>query len=192
MGTASTFVRTREARGSGEEGLLEHLLHELPDVWLLGSPSPSNVEHLDVVVLNEFEQVSSKLVAQARVDVQAWLPMLLGKEEGPLGASTEPVRKGKDDCPIRIPHVPFSSLEVVGRGSFCQQVLGRDLPVLGLPELWTPPAMGDVVPDSPVQSHAISTGLASGDDFLNHLKRLSTLGRKRSFVIVLTCHAVLV
>jgi hypothetical protein len=36
--------------------------------------------------------------------------------------------------------------------------------------------MGDVVPDSPVQSHAISAGLASGDDFLNHLKRLITLG----------------
>jgi len=102
------------------------------------------------------------------MDVQEGFAVPLGEECG-LGRSTaELVTQGEDERSVRVSHIPLSALHVVALGSLSEQVLRGNSSVLGLAELRAPAAMGNVVPNSPVQAHAIGAGLASADDFFDH------------------------
>jgi hypothetical protein len=90
------------------------------------------------------------LVTLAGIKMEERLAVFTGKFSSSLGSTCEFLAHGKDHSPIAVPSIPLSTLEIVGRGSFLELVLSRDLSILGLSTLWAPSLVGNVVIDGKV------------------------------------------
>ena len=96
-----------------EKRVLDYLIRPFPDARLFGLPRAGNVQDLDLVVLDKSLKRDAWDVIRQR-DVDAGLTVLLGKLDGPQGTATHSPGKCENNSAIRIPGIPFRSLEVAG------------------------------------------------------------------------------
>ena len=68
------------------------------------------------------------------------------------------LRQTENHRAIRIPCIPFGSLEITAAGGFLQLILGIDRTIFGSSAFRTPAAMRNAVFYGPIQTSAISAG----------------------------------
>src|SRR5439155_23434955 len=147
--------------------LRRHLHNESTNAWLFRCPRSSDVENFDSFGPDEHAQFGRWIGTGVGGQMQAGLAIVPGKLRCLFRSARQRRHEREDDSSIRVPHVPFCSLNVIARWRFLQPIPAGNLTVLRATTLRAPAAVRQALVDREIQTGAIRACLTARYNLLD-------------------------